>query len=81
MEKNYLAADPALMSQKKMISLFFLLLGLSLLYAGVQEYRILSSSYNTLFSISPANETRAIIIIGVAISISGFVGLLRDKVI
>lgn len=69
------------MSQKKLISLFFLLLGISLLYAGVHEYRILSSSYNPLFTISPGNDTRAMLIVGVAASVSGFVGLMREKVI
>jgi len=69
------------MSQKKLISLFFLLLGLSLLYAGVEEYRILSSSYNPLFTISPGNETRAMIIVGIATAVSGFLGMLREKVI
>lgn len=69
------------MTPKKLVSLFFLLLGLSLLYAGVQEYRILSSSYNPLFTISPGNETRAMLIVGAAAAVSGFVGLLRKKVI
>lgn len=69
------------MSQKKMVSLFFLLFGLSLIYAGVQEFRILSSSYNPLFTISPDNDIRAMIIVGAATTVSGFVGLIRKKVI
>jgi len=69
------------MSQKKIVSLFFLLFGLSLIYAGVQEFRILSSSYNPLFNISPDNDIRAMIIVGTATTVSGFVGLLRKRVI
>ena len=69
------------MSQKKIVSLFFLLFGLSLIYAGVQEFRILSSSYNPLFTISPDNDIRAMIIVGTATTVSGFVGLFRKRVI
>jgi len=69
------------MSQKKLVSLFFLLFGLSMIYAGIQEFRILSSSYNPLFTITPDNEIRGMIIIGIAASVSGFLGLLRKKVL
>ncbi|REL24245.1 DUF3185 family protein [Rhodohalobacter sp. SW132] len=69
------------MSQKKIVSLFFLLFGFSLIFAGVQEYKILSSSYNPLFTITPDNEIRGMLIVGIATAVSGFVGLLRKKVI
>lgn len=54
-----------------------LCVGLILLTAGWQEYRLLSSSYNPLFTISPDRESMWLMILGAAGTIGGFVGLLR----
>lgn len=69
------------MSRKKIFSLFMILLGLMSLYFGVNEYRILSSSYNPLFNITPDNDTLALLIFGAAAVVSGFVGLIRESVV
>lgn len=69
------------MFHKKLVSLFILLLGLSILFAGISDLQMISSDYNTLVPISPETETKILIILGAAASISGFSGLLRDKTI
>ena len=69
------------MSRKKLFSLIVILLGLMSLYFGINEYRILSSSYNPLFTITPDNDTKALLIFGAAALVSGFVGLIREPVI
>jgi len=52
-----------------------------MIYAGVQEIHILSSDYNPIFNIRPGSETRAFLILGIASAVSGFVGLIRRKII
>ncbi|NBC27386.1 MAG: DUF3185 family protein [Bacteroidetes bacterium] len=69
------------MTRKQLISLLLLLLGVILLTTGVQEFRLLSSSYNTLFTITPQQEIQVLMILGVAATVAGFVGLIRDKVL
>lgn len=69
------------MSRKKIFSLFVILLGLMSLYFGINEYRILSSAYNPLFTISPDNDTMALLIFGAAATVAGFVGLIRKSVL
>lgn len=69
------------MNHKKIVSFIVLLLGLSLLYAAHSEFKILSSEYNPLFNITPDSEIRWLTILGVAASVSGFLGLIRNKII
>lgn len=69
------------MTRKQLISLLLLLLGVILLTTGVQEFRLLSSSYNTLFTITPQQEIQVLMILGVAATVAGFVGLIRDNVL
>ncbi|WP_340103744.1 DUF3185 family protein [Rhodohalobacter sp. 8-1] len=69
------------MIHKKIISLLFLLLGITLLYIGIEEIYLLSTYLNKLIPIKPDTETRLMIILGAAASISGFVGIIRDRAI
>lgn len=69
------------MLHKKIVSLFFLLLGLSLLYVGVYEVYLLSAYIDSLIPITPDTETKLMIILGIAASVSGFVGIIRNKTI
>lgn len=69
------------MIHKKIVSLLFLLLGITLLYIGIEEIYLLSAYLNELIPITPDTETRLMIILGAAASISGFVGIIRDKTI
>jgi len=69
------------MLHKKIVSFLFLLLGLSLLYVGVYEVYLLSVYLDTLIRITPDTETKVMIVLGAAASISGFVGIIRDKTI
>ena len=69
------------MVHKKLISLLFLLLGLSLLYFGVREIYVISEYLDSLIPITPDTETKIFIIMGAAASIAGFVGIIRDKII
>jgi|AntRauTorckE6833_2_1112554.scaffolds.fasta_scaffold06209_4 hypothetical protein len=69
------------MVHKKIVSLLFLLLGLSLLYIGIREVYLISAYLDSIIPISPNTETRLMIIFGAAASISGFVGIIRDKTI
>lgn len=69
------------MLHKKIVSLLFLLLGISLLYFGVYEVYLLSAYLDPLVPITPDAETKLMIILGAAASVSGFVGIIRDKTI
>ena len=69
------------MIHKKIISFLFLILGLMLLYVGVGEIYLISAYLDAIVPISPDTETRLMIILGAAASISGFVGIIRDKTI
>lgn len=69
------------MLHKKIVSLLFLLLGISLLYFGVYEVYLLSAYLDSLVPITPDTETKLMIILGAAASVSGFVGIIRDKTI
>lgn len=73
--------DQKAMNHKKIVSFIILLLGLSLLYAAHSEFKVLSSEYNPLFNVTPNTEIRWLIILGVAASVSGFLGLIRNKII
>lgn len=68
------------MDQKKIFSLIVLICGLVLLWMGYKDYQLLSSQYNPLFDISPDNETRWFFIIGIAASVGGFIGIVRDEI-
>lgn len=67
------------MLHKKIVSSLFLLLGITLLYIGVKEVHLLPTFFDSLIQISPDTETKLMIILGVAASISGFVGIIRDR--
>lgn len=69
------------MLHKKIVSLLFLFLGISLLYIGVYEVYLLSVYLDSLVPITPGTETKLMIILGSATSVSGFVGIIRDKTI
>lgn len=69
------------MIHKKIISTLFLILGLMLLYVGIREIYIISTYLNAIVPITPDTETRLMIILGAAASVSGFVGIIRDKTI
>lgn len=69
------------MIHKKIVSFLFLLLGISLLYLGFREIYFITAYFNSIFTISPATETKLMIILGAAATISGFVGMIRDKTI
>lgn len=69
------------MIHKKIVSFLFLLLGISLLYLGIREVYLLTTYFNSLFTISPDTETKLMIILGSAAAISGFVGIIRDRTI
>jgi len=68
------------MDKIKIISIISLFTGLVCIYFGYNEYQILSSGYNPLFNISPDNDTKVMIIFGVAFSVSGFTGLIRGRI-
>jgi uncharacterized membrane protein len=51
------------------------------LYVGVGEIYLISAYLDAIVPISPDTETRLMIILGAAASISGFVGIIRDKTI
>lgn len=69
------------MLHKKIVSLLFLLLGISLLYFGVYEVYLLSAYVDSLIPITPDTETKLMIILGAAATVSGFLGIIRDKTI
>ena len=69
------------MIHKKIISALFLILGLMLLYVGVREIYIISAYLSSIVPITPDTETRLMIILGAAASVSGFVGIIRDRTI
>lgn len=69
------------MVHKKIISLLFLLLGISLIYIGLREIYVISAYLDSIMPITPDTETKLFIIIGAAASVSGFVGIIRDKII
>lgn len=69
------------MIHKKLISLLFLILGLTLLYFGVEEIYLITAYLDSIVPITPDTETKVFIILGAAASISGFVGIIRDKTI
>jgi len=69
------------MDRKKLFSLFIVILGLTLIYIGYRDYQILSSQYNPLFMVSPDNETKWFIIIGIAATVGGFIGIIRDEIL
>jgi len=69
------------MLHKKIISFLFLLLGISLLYIGVHEVYLISAYLDSIVPITPGTETKLMIILGTAASVSGFVGIIRDKTI
>lgn len=68
-----------MMLHQKIFSLLFLLLGISLLYIGIKEVYLLSDYLDSLIPITPDTESKLMIILGAAASISGFVGIIRDK--
>ncbi|MEX0660223.1 MAG: DUF3185 family protein [Balneolaceae bacterium] len=68
------------MNQKKIFSLVVLICGLALLWIGYKDYQLLSSQYNPLFDISPDKETKWYLIIGIAASVGGFIGIIRDEI-
>lgn len=67
------------MIHKKIVSFLFLLLGISLLYLGFREVYLITTYFNSIFTISPATETKLLIILGAAAAVSGFVGMIRDR--
>ena len=69
------------MVHKKLISLLFLVLGLSLLYIGGRDIYVISSYLDSLVPITPDTETKVYIIMGTAASVAGFAGIIRDKII
>jgi len=69
------------MVHKKIISLLFLLLGISLIYIGLREIYVISAYLDSIVPITPDTETKLFIIVGAAASVSGFVGIIRDKII
>ena len=69
------------MIHKKIISLLFLLMGLSLFALGYNEVLLLGRYLNPLVGLTPETETKLLLIFGAAASVSGFVGLIRDKTI
>jgi hypothetical protein len=69
------------MVHKKIISLLFLIFGLTLLYFGVEEIYLITAYLDSIVPITPDTETKVLIILGAAASISGFVGIIRDKTI
>lgn len=69
------------MDKKIIISIAAIITGLICIYLGYNEYELLSADYNPLFTISPDNENKIYFILGVALSVSGFVGLIRERVI
>jgi hypothetical protein len=69
------------MIHKKLVSLLFLLLGLTLLYIGIREVYLISTYLDSIIPMTPDTETRLLIILGAAASISGFVGIIRDRTI
>jgi hypothetical protein len=69
------------MVHKKIFSLFFLIVGLTLLYFGVEEIYLITGYLDSIVPITPDTETKVFIILGAAASISGFVGIIRDTTI
>jgi len=69
------------MVHKKLISLLFLVFGLSLLYFGVREIYVITAYLDSLIPITPDTETKIYIILGTAASVAGFAGIIRDKII
>ena len=69
------------MLHKKTISLLLLILGLSLIYIGLEEIYVISSYFSSIVPITPDTETKLLIILGAAASVSGFVGIIREKTI
>ena len=69
------------MIHKKVISLLFLGLGISLLYFGIREIYVITAYLDSLIPITPDTETKIFIIVGAAASVAGFVGIIRDKII
>jgi uncharacterized membrane protein len=69
------------MIHKKLVSLLFLLLGLTLLYIGIREVYLISTYLDSIIPMTPDTETRLLIILGAAASIFGFVGIIRDRTI
>ena len=69
------------MVHKKIFSLLFLIIGLTLLYFGVKEIYLITAYLDSIVPITPDTETKVLIILGAAASISGFVGIIRDKTI
>lgn len=69
------------MLHKKVVSLLFLLLGISLLYIGIKEIYLLTVYLDSIVPFTPNTESKLMIIFGAAASISGFVGIIRDRAI
>ncbi|MFO7848262.1 MAG: DUF3185 family protein [Balneolaceae bacterium] len=69
------------MVHKKLVSLLFLFLGVTLFTLGYREILLLSTYLSPLVTLTPDTETKVLLIFGAAASISGFVGLIRDKTI
>lgn len=77
-----ISVEPILnMVNKKIVSLFFLLFGMCLLYLGIREIYVISTYFNSIVPITPDTETKIFIVLGAAASVSGFVGIIRDKTI
>lgn len=69
------------MVHKKIVSLLFLLLGISLLYFGMKDIHVITAYLHSIVPITPDSETKIFIIAGTASLIAGFVGIIRDKTI
>lgn len=69
------------MIHKKIVSLLFLFLGISLIYIGLKEIYVISAYFDSFVPITPDTETKILIIVGTAASVSGFVGIIRNKII
>jgi len=65
----------------KILPIFMLLLGISLLYIGTDEYRVFEENIADYVRASPDNRTLWFLIIGIATFVGGIIGLLRDKTV
>lgn len=63
--------------KKKLLPILLLLTGLVLLYFGQQEYHSIETEVRRLAGYSVLGKAYGMIIFGIALSIAGFVGLLR----